>query len=241
MIRQLILHILFLSLLLPTFVVNARKPKRYFKQEVYLQQLGSMHKKYGVNKSFPKKYELQCLIALSFYPSLDSVPVEFVYKKIKTTMASRPKPDFIIKSNHQTVYRIVINQNTKKQKAVCFDDLPFNAQVGVIGHELAHIIDYREKNDLGIIGTGIKYIFSKKYKRSLEHKIDSIAIRHGLGWQVYDFSYYIIHFSGANKKYLSIKKAFYLSPRDILNYMKQLSGIYYLHFPYNKFCLLRLT
>ncbi|MDT8282775.1 MAG: hypothetical protein RQ982_08185, partial [Gammaproteobacteria bacterium] len=41
------------------------------------------------------------------------------------------------------------------EKGLLLSDVPFNAQVGIIGHELAHVIDYEEKTAMGVVFTGI--------------------------------------------------------------------------------------
>ena len=98
--------------------------------------------------------------------------------------------------------------------------IPFNAQVGVIGHELAHVVDYENKRKIGIISTGVGYLFTD-YKQNLENEIDKITIEHGLGWQIYDFADYILNWSGASEEYKHYKEKIYFSHIELLNIMKQ--------------------
>ena len=40
----------------------------------------SLYQSYGSNKKFVKEFELQSLIALSYYPELKNVPITFEYQ-----------------------------------------------------------------------------------------------------------------------------------------------------------------
>jgi hypothetical protein len=64
-----------------------------------------------------------------------------------------------------------------------------NGQVGIIGHELAHILYFSKKNSLGLIGTGVAHI-SRGYMDDFENKTDSICIERGLGYQLLDWNIY---------------------------------------------------
>ncbi|MEA3317547.1 MAG: hypothetical protein U9R54_06280 [Bacteroidota bacterium] len=183
----------------------------------------SLKKAYGNNKIIPKEYELSILAALANYPELIEVKIEFKYKAIKTTMAARPVPSFIVKKNNKRKYIILINNKNKNHNTVLLSKVPFNARVGVIAHELGHIVDYESKNKLGILKTGIGYLF-KQSKKCLESKIDIIAINHGLGWQLFDYSYFILYKSKASEEYKKYKKENYFHPQEVL-FIQQLGCI----------------
>jgi len=61
-----------------------------------------------------------------------------------------------------------------------FQNLTFEQQVGVIGHELSHVVDFNSKNFFQTIGLGIGHL-SKKYIDRMEFNTDRICIMHGLG------------------------------------------------------------
>jgi hypothetical protein len=214
-----------LLFLFRTSVEAKNQPKVFISPEVSVQKQTQLMDMHGYNKSFPDNYKLQCLVALSYYPELDSIPIEFVFKKIKTTMASRPRVDFIVKKKDKRIYRIVINNQTKGFEGVMFNRLSFNAQVGVIGHELAHIIDYMPKSNFSVIGIGIGYLF-RKYKKRLEHVIDQITIDHGLGFQLYEYSYHVLNYSHASQAYKRYKKEIYLRPREIMDKLLKREDMY---------------
>ena len=100
-------------------------------------------------------------------------------------------------------------------------DVPFNAQIGVIGHEFAHIDDYENKNSFKIIGTGLHYL-GHKGKRKLEQSIDLLTIQKGLGWQLYDWENYVINLSKATPEYKEFKRRTYMQPDKIEEEIKKI-------------------
>lgn len=170
------------------------------------------------HKQLDDSYQDQAQIAMSYYPELKGTEIEFVRKDLKTTMASRPKLDFIFRKKEKRKYRIYIDNSVKNEKGLLLSDVPFNAQVGVIGHELAHIVDYQEKSAKGIILTGLGYLFHP-FRKKLEHKVDKIAIAHGLGHQVCEFSEYVLHEPRVSEKYKKYKRRIYYKPEQLSTLM----------------------
>lgn len=169
--------------------------------------------KYGKGKRIPEAIELPALIALSFYPELANTNIQFEYKTIKTTMSARPKWNCLV--NNKRNYIIYINNDTERTGGVSVNELSLNAQVGILAHELAHIADYESRSDLSLMRVGIYYKIFKHYHRKMERATDEIAIRHGLGEQLYDFSDYVLNHSNASPQYKEFKKKFYLTPDEI--------------------------
>jgi len=135
------------------------------------------------NKEIPGSISLQSKIALSRYPELNNINISFRFKKIRTSMACRPSPLSVFRKKTKRKYTIFINNKQHKKEAICIKNLSFNAQVGVIAHELGHVVDYQQKTGLEIIGVAIRYNF-KKQRSKFEKSIDSIAITRGFGWQI---------------------------------------------------------
>ncbi len=187
--------------------------KKSFKIEDVLQERDSLFKLYGNNKYIQKKIELSTLIALSFYPELKDNNIDFIYENIKTTMATRPSPLSVFKQNRD--YTIYID-NDPEGEGILIDDVPFNAQIGIIGHELAHIADYESKSGGQIIGIGLRYLH-QPMRASFEKEIDIITIRKGLGWQLHDWSKYVLYESNASKEYKEYKQRTYLTPQEIIS------------------------
>lgn len=171
--------------------------------------------KYGKKKSLTEKYNLQCLYTLSYFNELKDTKIVFAHKKIKTTMVCRPRWDFVFRKKESRTYKIIFNSDTLNTGKVTFDQLSFNAQIGVLGHEYSHILDYKERTNRNLIKFGLLYLTHKKFKETLEKRVDKIAISKGLGWQVYDFSRYVLNESSADEEYKKYKATFYYTPTEI--------------------------
>lgn len=166
---------------------------------------------YGNNKIFVEEYLNATLIALSYFPELKNTSIEFRYANERTTMAARPK---ILSVFGRKKYLVLIN-NRPGFEGILLSAVPFNAQVGIIAHELEHIADYETRNLIGIMGIGLRYI--DPVRRVLfEREIDRATIQRGLGWQLYDWAMYSMYESeNATEKYQIFKRETYKSPKEI--------------------------
>jgi hypothetical protein len=68
--------------------------------------------------------------------------------------------------------------------------MDFNAQVGVLGHELSHVYDFSHQSLWSLLGSGIGHL-STSYIDRFEYRTDSICIAHGLGYQLLAWSRFI--------------------------------------------------
>jgi hypothetical protein len=194
-------------------------PSKKLDSSYYNNAIDSLRNQFAHNKKFQKEFELPCLIALSQYPELQEVRIEFVYDKIRTTMAARPLASALFFKKKNRIYRIYINTDSSRVKGVLLHQLPFDAQVGIIAHELAHIFDYENKSIWSIIKTGVGYLFDG-YRVRLEHQTDMTVIKRGLGWQLYTFTDFLFNCKDVPVAHLKYKAKFYYSPADFLNLLK---------------------
>lgn len=200
-------------------------PFRHFSADNYsVEQIKTLKQEYSNNKTIPEEFELATLIALSSYPELKDTEIEFITKGIKTTMAARPKMNLIFKKRSARTYRIFINNDREKLEGVLLSEIPFDAQVGVIAHELAHILDYSQKSTFTIIGNGIAYL-SKSYRSNFEKETDYLTIERGFGWQVHHFCQYLHSSPDVPKSYKKYKKSVYFTPEEIMGILND-SGKY---------------
>ncbi len=180
------------------------------------EQVDSLLVLYGSNKVFVDEFLEPTLIALSYYPELKSTKIEFKFSKEATTMAARPKPSSMF---WKRKYLVVIN-NKEEFEGIHLDDVPFNAQIGIIGHELAHIADYQNHNFFGVAGILFRYS-SKRRKPLFEKEIDLATIERGLGWQLYDWAQYSLSpEGGASEEYREFKRSHYLTAEQIEEYIQ---------------------
>ncbi len=180
------------------------------------ENIDSLKLIYGRHKHFLKDFEMQSLIALSYYPELWNETIFFKYAGINSTARTTMTLGSIFKRIDKK-YIVYINEDSTKT-GLLLNDAPYSAQVAVIGHELAHIVDFRSRGFFDLALWGLKYLFVKTSTR-IERKTDRITIKHGLGWPLYYWSDYILNKSTANKRYKKIKEKKYLHPEEILQYM----------------------
>lgn len=147
--------------------------------------LDSLRAAFGQHKTIPPGIELQALRALSHYPELRETKVTFVLCKQKTAHSSQPKFRSLLRRRDQRSYQIRISVDVPEfYTAGMQQNLPYNAQIGVLGHELGHTAHYLRKNLFGILALGLRYGTSKRYVIRMEHQTDQTAIDHHLGWQL---------------------------------------------------------
>ena len=185
---------------------------KVFVKSEWLQYHDSLNFNFGSNKKFVKDFELQALIALSYYPELKNVPITFKYQDIRTTMEVRPEYFSALKHSNRK-YIVFIDTNTHNE-SVLLKDVSFNAQVGVIGHELAHIIDFENRSLKSLILLALRYTILNNHAK-YERSIDQLTIDRGLGWQTLEFADFMQNKSKASVKYKKFKLANYLSDIEI--------------------------
>lgn len=170
---------------------------------------------YGSNKVFCDDFIEPTLIALSYYPELKETKISFEYSKEATTMAARPKTSSMFSRRR---YLVLINDE-EDFDGILLRNVPFNAQIGIIGHELAHIVDYQSMNFWGVLGILFRYSDSKR-KPLFEKEIDYLTITRGLGWQLYDWALFSMYANTyATDDYKEFKRATYLTPDEIKAYI----------------------
>lgn len=201
-----------LIFLIVTYASVGQVAPRFYSEKLLLPKLDSLFSNYGYNKTFYEKHKLPSLIALSHFPELKNTSIIFKRKHLSSTMAARPKGLQVLRKKNKRTYVVLINDYINCE--VPPDSATFNARVGVIGHELAHILEYEQKSSLAIVNIGLHYK-NKKFKKNFERSTDQRAIDHGLGWQCYDFAVFAFHYKNASSKYLKKKEANYMSPEEI--------------------------
>jgi hypothetical protein len=209
-------------ILLPALIFSQNDTLiKELESDYYNDKKDSLINIFGYKKIFIPEYELPAITALSYYPELDSTLIEIKSKKLKRLGNARPKMDFLFRKQMNRHYIIIINKNAEDVLGLPFSDIPFNAQTGFFGHELAHITDYTEKNNLKLIFFIAKYLFMQK---SIERHTDKITIKHNLGSQLYELRSFIINNPDTNEDYLKFKKDNYLNCEEILYEISKLNN-----------------
>ncbi len=166
------------------------------------------------NKIIPADYEYSIKQALSYFPELRETQITFKKTKISTTLNARPTlGSLLFKSKNNRKYVVRINI-TDKDSMVTVNEVPFEAQIGLFGHEFCHFVDYQERNLFQVIGRLFAYTSARK-KEAFEKEIDTKTIDRGLGWELYDWSSFVQHNSDASVQYKNFKRKIYLEPDEI--------------------------
>lgn len=191
-----------------------QEPVQEISKDSVLSNFECLKQKFHFRKKVPTEVQSNFYTAIGYYPELKNVNIKVRFGKIKTTMQCRPRWDFLFHKMENRSYVIYIGNKVNNDNGILYEHLPLNAQIGVIGHELAHIIDYRGMSNFQMMKFGIDYLKSPK-KKEIENRIDLIAIQRGLGHQIKDFSQYVFEDSGASLAYLKYKMKFYFRPNQI--------------------------
>lgn len=201
--------------------------KQFTKESYSIQKLQDLKKEFGTNKIIPTLYESQILIALSYFPELKNTSIEFRLKKTNTPLSSRPRLLGLLQSSNKRRYVITISEATNSiLEPILLKNLNFNAQIGVLGHELSHVSDYMSKGFGKMTNLLWIEIFSKKQVDKFETRTDHICINHGLGYQLLDWSssvrknLNIEYWRGADNLQYMTKKERYLNPETIIQVLK---------------------
>ena len=146
---------------------------------------------FGNKKEIPKQFEKPILTALSYFPELKNVHIVFRIKKAYSGLTTKPNFAGVFKrKDHRTYIITISNETIDTLRPLLLQNLTFEQQVGVIGHELSHVVDFNSKNFPQTLGIGIGHI-SKKYIDKMEFNTDRICIQHGLGKYLLAYSKHV--------------------------------------------------
>lgn len=182
---------------------------------------------FGQNKELPVNFELQALLALSHYPELKDIKIQFIVDDVGIPLSSRPYWASMLRSARNRTYLVVMDSDLEGPRDVLLlKNQPFNAQVGIIGHELAHTVYYLNRSLWGIAADALCQL--NDCRIDFERATDRRLIGYGLGWQRYDHASFVRRrFSenpetNSNSEVTSNSEAgggAYMSPAELLSIM----------------------
>jgi len=193
---RILTYIFLLSLLGPTNNLVAQDSpvppsaiREYLEQE-QRANYDALLVEFGNNKKLPKGFELQALLALKHYPELLDTKIDFIVDDVSIPLSSRPHWSSMFRSAKNRTYQVIIDSELEgPREALLLKNQPFNAQVGIIGHELAHTVYYLNRSFFGIVGNALCQFTDCRIK--FERATDRRLIDHGLGWQRYDHAIFV--------------------------------------------------
>lgn len=170
-------------------------------------------------KIIPKEIKSEIKIALSYFSQLDTVPINFEFKKQikKSTMQAQPVFSSLLKSKRKRKYNIFISETFKVDDTTfTTKDIPSDVLIGWIGHELGHLIDYEQRSNWNMILFGINYLLSEKSIVSAERSADSFAVKNGMQEYILKTKNYILNHASISEDYKTRIRKYYLSPEEIM-------------------------
>jgi len=152
---------------------------------------GDSLNQYAQNKQIPGEFRLPILTALSHFPELKEIHINFVVEKAYTPLSTRPAFRSMVKRRGHRTYIVTISDQTIDTLShLLYKNLNFTEQVGIMGHELSHVVDFNNKNFFQSTGNVIGHL-SKRFVDKMEYKTDLICIQHGLGKYLETYSLHV--------------------------------------------------
>jgi len=165
----------------------------FIREYVEQEQRGNFDtllEEFGNNKKLPQGFELQALLALSHYPELRDTKINFIVADVSIPLSSRPHWSSMLRSAKNRTYQVIIDSELNgSREALLLKNQPFNAQVGIIGHELAHTVYYLDRSFFGIVGNALCQFTDCRIR--FERATDRRLIDYGLGWQRFDHATFV--------------------------------------------------
>ena len=174
---------------------------------------------YQGNKIIPNNILDEAKVALSYYPELEDVEIEFKYKRgiKKSFMQAQPKIANLFKGKKDRSYYVLMSSKFLIQdEEFSINEIPYEVLIGWLGHELGHIMDYRDKSAVQLVKFGTRYLTSDDFIRKAERTADTYAINSGMGNYIFSTKDFILNHSNLSDSYKRRKARLYLSPAEIL-------------------------
>jgi hypothetical protein len=172
--------------------------------------LDSLKRVIGTNKGLPPGFEVAGAIAYSAFPELKDVEIDMVLINGGAPMESRPEISTLFGRRKNRRYLILLNDERPSYfEPILLRNLPLDAQVGVLAHELGHVVFYEQLNTLQLAKWGLEYLRNDDFRAKHERTTDLMPVYHGLGSQIYQYAYFV--------RKDSTCKAFYEQGKDFMD------------------------
>jgi hypothetical protein len=198
--------------------------QKNYSEETAQKRYDELKKEFGKNKKLPQHYGLQALLALSHYPELKDIKIEFVFGESSHPLSTQPTRGSVFLPARDRTYRILISTKLPRSRQdVMFKNLEFNLQVMQFGHELGHVMDYLSKTTMGILYDALFYKFPF-HKKTVERNADRICLNNGFGYQMLEFCKLVKKLVKIypEEKYYNTYFKYYFSLSDIETGLKNL-------------------
>ena len=213
--KGLIVAVILLSYIIGNLYISERETFRVKPDEVTCRGI-----------IMPAQFQSPILEALKHYPDLSDAHIKFELIGDGTPLVSRPTVySTLFRKAEDRRYLIQIATSSSiGLDSILLEAMPHEAQVGVLGHELAHTDDFFERNTWQMLRVAVGNL-SPQFLDNFERQTDMRAIRHGLGCQLLAWSVWVrsaVDLENHEKENIRAmeKNERYLHPTSILNTMK---------------------
>ena len=131
--RKLFCYSFLFCIIFPSFCFCQVSVKSFTPGIYSQEQFAILKEAVGKYKKIPPLYEKQILIALSYFPELVNIRIDFRFKHTNTSFSTRPSLLSVFKRSSQRKYIITISDSSKAILVpLQLKNLNFNAQIGVM-------------------------------------------------------------------------------------------------------------
>jgi hypothetical protein len=186
-----IIKVLTTLLLLTSLDLNGQTITKSFNSNIFDScYVANILDRYGYKKTIPKEYQAQIATTLLYFPELKDVRITFRQSDFSSPLLAKPTVfSALVRTARKRHYIIGISDSSFLEPII-FRNLPLDAQIGVLGHELSHISEFIKRDRIGLMSIAIGH-FSRKYLDRIEYDADCRTIDHGLGYQLLAWSEYV--------------------------------------------------
>lgn len=172
--------------------------------------LDSLKAMIGDNKGLPEGFEVAGAIAYSAFPELKDVRIDMIITDGGAPMESTVDIASLLGPRKNRRYRILLNDASDSYfDPILLRSLPFDAQVGILAHELGHVVYYHDLNIFEFGKWGLNYLRDDTFRATHERTTDLMPVYHGLGSQIWQYAWYV--------RYDSSCSAFYERGKDFMD------------------------
>jgi hypothetical protein len=179
---------------------------------------------YLENKTIPDRIYKEALTALSHYPELNESEIIFKFKDNikKSTMQAQPTWKSFFVPRKARSYIILISEKIQiEHEEFTIEDIPSDVIVGWLGHELGHVMDYRNRGRFNMLVFGFKYLYSSGHIKEVERAADTFAIAHGMGDYILKTKNFILEHAHISERYKNRIRNLYMSPEEVMQLINE--------------------
>jgi len=182
--------------------------------------LDSLKKIIGENKGLPPGFEIQAAIAYSAFPQLKAAHIDMILTDHGAPMESTVAIGSLFGGRRNRRYHVLLNDARNSFfDPILLRSLPFDAQVGILAHELGHIVYYENLNVFEFGNWGLRYLQEDEFRAAHERTTDLMPVYYGLGSQIYQYAYFIRNDPSCKSLYEQEKDfidKYYLTDKELL-------------------------